>query len=82
MQQALENGFLCKYTYFPHIVKLTDEEMKRYKDISLQLLRMGLFDEHGNFKSSPEIEKKLLERKRIIHKATNKIDSVSKNIER
>ncbi len=73
MQQALENGFLCKYTYFPHIVKLTDEEMKRYKEISLQLLRMGLFDEHGNFKSSPEIEKKLLERKRIIHKAINKI---------
>lgn len=75
MQQALENGFLCKYTYFPHIVKLTDEEMKRYKEISLQLLRMGLFDEKGNFKSSPEIEKKLLERKRIIHKATNKIDA-------
>lgn len=75
MQQALENGFLCQYTYFPHIVKLTDEEMKRYKEISLQLLRMGLFDEHGNFKSSPEIEKKLLERKRIIHKATNKIDT-------
>lgn len=75
MQQALENGFLCHYTYFPHIVKLTDEEMKRYKEISLQLLRMGLFDENGNFKSSPEIEKKLLERKRIIHKATNKIDT-------
>lgn len=75
MQQALENGFLCKYTYFPHIVKLTDEEMERYKEISLQLLRMGLFDQHGNFKSSPEIEKKLLERKRIIHKATNKIDA-------
>src|SRR5690606_8270275 len=44
MQQALDNGFLCQYTYFPHIVKLTDEEMKRYKEISLQLLRMGLFD--------------------------------------
>lgn len=58
MKQALENGFLCKYTYFPHIVKLTDEEMNRYKEISLQLLRMGLFDEHGNFKNSPEILKK------------------------
>ncbi len=75
MQQALEKGFLCQYTYFPHVVKLTDEEMKRYKEISLQLLRMGLFDKNGNFKSSPEIERKLLERKRIIHKATNKIDA-------
>ncbi|MBS1758870.1 MAG: DEAD/DEAH box helicase family protein [Bacteroidetes bacterium] len=78
MQQALDNGFLCQYTYFPHIVKLTDEEMKRYKEISLQLLRMGLFDEHGKFKSTPEIEKKLLERKRIIHKASNKIDAFQK----
>lgn len=78
MQQALESGFLCKYNYFPHIVKLTDEEMKRYKEISLQLLRMGLFDEKGNFKSTPEIEKKLLERKRIIHKASNKIDVFEK----
>jgi superfamily II DNA or RNA helicase len=78
MQEALESGFLCKYNYFPHIVKLTDEEMKRYKEISLQLLRMGLFDEKGNFKSTPEIEKKLLERKRIIHKASNKIDVFQK----
>lgn len=75
MEEALNIGWLCKYTYYPHIVKLTSREMENYKEISLQLLRMGLFDkETGNFRSTPEIEKKLLERKRIIHKAVNKLE--------
>lgn len=76
MEEALKIGWLCKYTYHPHIVKLTDKEMEKYRELSFQLLRMGLFDkETGVFRSSPQIEKKLLERKRIIHKALNKLDS-------
>ena len=76
MEEALNIGWLCKYTYHPHIVKLTNQEMEKYKELSLQLLRMGLFDkETGNFRSTPEIEKKLLERKRIIHKAANKLEA-------
>lgn len=75
MEEALNIGWLCKYTYHPHIVKLTDQEIEKYKELSLQLLRMGLFDKQtGSFKSTPEIEKKLLERKRIIHKAANKLE--------
>jgi ERCC4-related helicase len=50
--------------------------MERYKEISLQLLRMGMFDNStGEFKSTPQIEMKLLERKRIIHKAANKLEA-------
>ncbi|MEX1014376.1 MAG: DEAD/DEAH box helicase family protein, partial [Candidatus Paceibacterota bacterium] len=68
MEEALKIGWLCKYTYHPHLVKLKDQELEKYKDLSLQLLRMGLFDKDtGSFRSTPEIEKKLLERKRIIH---------------
>lgn len=76
MEEALKIGWLCNYTYYPHIVKLTDQEMEKYRELSLQLLRMGLFDkETGRFRSTPEIERKLLERKRIIHKATNKLEA-------
>jgi superfamily II DNA or RNA helicase len=75
MEEALKIGWLCNYTYYPHIVKLTIHEMEKYKKLSLQLLQMGLFDKETNtFKSTPEIERKLLERKRIIHKAANKLD--------
>ena len=76
MEEALNIGWLCKYTYHPHIVKLTDQEMEKYRELSLQLLRMGLFDkETGSFRSTPEIEMLLLKRKRIIHKAANKLEA-------
>lgn len=76
MEEALKIGWLCKYTYHPHIVKLTEREMKKYKEISLQLFMMGMFSkETGKFKSNAEIERKLLERKRIIHKASNKLET-------
>lgn len=76
MEEALKIGWLCKYTYYPHIIRLTDQEMERYKELSLQLLRMGMFDSStGEFRSTPQIEMKLLERKRIIHKAANKLDT-------
>lgn len=80
MEEALQIGWLCSYTYYPHVVKLTAREMEEYRKLSLQLLRMGMFDkETGAFKSSPEIERLLLQRKRIIHKATNKLNAF-KNI--
>ena len=87
MEEALKIGWLCNYTYYPHVVKLTDREMQEYKELSLQLLRMGMFDKDtGAFKSSPEIERLLLKRKRIIHKATNKLeefkDIVSKEFDK
>jgi superfamily II DNA or RNA helicase len=76
MEEALNIGWLCKYTYYPHIIRLTDQEMERYKELSLQLLRMGMFDNStGEFRSTPQIEMKLLERKRIIHKAANKLEA-------
>jgi superfamily II DNA or RNA helicase len=76
MEEALNIGWLCKYTYHPHIVQLTDQEIEQYRKISLQLFKMGMFDSvTGDFKSSPQIQMKLLERKRIIHKAANKLDA-------
>lgn len=80
MEEALKVGWLCNYNYYPHIVKLTDKEMEKYKELSLELLKMGLYDKDtGAFKSTPAIEMKLLERKRIIHKAANKLKTF-KNI--
>lgn len=76
MEEALKIGWLCKYTYYPHVVKLTVREMEEYRELSLQLLRMGMFDKDtGAFRSSPEIERLLLKRKRIIHKAENKLEA-------
>ena len=34
MEEAIQKGVLCKYYYYPHLVKLTDEEMANYIELS------------------------------------------------
>lgn len=78
MQQAMDMGWLCKYKYYPHIVKLTDVELAEYVKKSKQLIKY--FDNQTKqYKDCKEVEILLLERKRIIHKAHNKL-AVFKNI--
>lgn len=79
MKEAIDNGFLCRYKYYPHLVKLNDEEMSEYMRISLQLAKF-FNKETDNFpKSSDIIMRLLLKRKRIIHKAKGK-EKIFKNI--
>lgn len=68
MAKAIENGALCRYYYYPHIVRLTESEMKDYAALSKKIARVMDF---------PDLEEEslkmlLLKRKRIIHKAANK----------
>jgi len=78
MRQAMSEGFLTDYKYFPVLVELNEEELEQYIEISKQLLRYFDF-EKGEFKKDPMVERLLLKRKNIIHKANNKIESF-KNI--
>lgn len=71
MRDAIDNGALCRYYYYPHIVKLTDHEMIDYIEISKKIVKILGFKD----KDSQEALKHLfLKRKRIIHKAANKLD--------
>lgn len=72
MERAIEEGVLCQYKYYPHLVPLTSIELEEYIRISNKL--MMLFDfKKGKFKESDLVEKLLLARKRVIHKASNKL---------
>lgn len=79
MREAIDKGYLCRYNYFPHIVRLTDSEMKEYMKISLQLVKFYNYDSDSFPGSNDILMALLLKRKRIIHKATNK-ESVFKSI--
>ena len=80
MQQAMDKGWLCKYKYYPHIVKLTDIELAEYVKKSKQLIKY--FDNQTKrYKDCKEVEILLLERKRIIHKAHNKLSVFKKILE-
>lgn len=69
MRQAIEEGILCHYNYYPIFIELTEAEMVEYERISAQL-RKYIDSDTGKYK--PDAEKLLLKRKRIIHKAENK----------
>lgn len=74
MERAIEEGVLCQYKYFPHLVSLTPSELEEYVRISKKL--MTLFDfKNGKFKESDLVETLLLARKRVIHKAANKLET-------
>lgn len=73
MKKAISDGVLCHYDYFPHVVELTQDEMQLYAEISLKLAK--LFDHQtGAFYNKEYAKILLLERRRVIHKATNKQD--------
>lgn len=72
MSKAIEEGRLMKYCYYPKIAYLNDEEMLNYADITKQLIR--LFDSSTKqFKDTQKANKLLMARKRILHKAEDKM---------
>lgn len=69
MAEAIRNKALCKYYYYPHLVKLTNEEMVQYIELSKKIVKIINREDDD----SREILKRLLlKRKQIIHKAENK----------
>ncbi|RZK25661.1 MAG: DEAD/DEAH box helicase [Flavobacterium sp.] len=79
MERAIEEGILCKYYYHPHIVKLTTEELKEYVEITKKLSKF--FNNSGSFDKGDIVEMLLLKRKRIIHKAVNKLAATRRILE-
>ncbi|MDF2833022.1 DEAD/DEAH box helicase family protein [Chryseobacterium indoltheticum] len=73
MEQAMKLGWLCKYKYYPHVIRLTAVELSEYIKKSKKLIKY--FDSSTKkYKDCKEVEMLLLERKRIIHKAFNKLE--------
>lgn len=74
MKLAIEKEYLCRYEYYPHVIELTEIETNKYYDISKKLMKF--FDpKTKSFKKSEKVEKLLMDRKRIIHKAENKFEA-------
>lgn len=75
MDEAIHgaNPVLCKYYYYPHVIRLTDDEMTAYIELSEKISKYFNYDTE-TFTTKDEILKMLLlARKRIIHKAANKL---------
>ena len=81
MEDAIRNKFLCEYYYYPHVVRLCDDEMYDYMEISKKLGKIYRYN-GGHLDLDDEIVRALLlKRRRIIHKARNKQNAFKKIIE-
>lgn len=69
MRDAIQNGALCKYFYYPHLVELTPDELAEYVELSKKIAKIFGNDDPD---SQDILKRLLLKRKRIIHKAANK----------
>jgi superfamily II DNA or RNA helicase len=72
MDRAIEEGILTQYYYFPKVVELTIDEMVHYNEITLQIVKV--FQLSAKDKDAKKrYEDLLMLRKRIIHKAKDKL---------
>lgn len=82
MEEAINKGVLCKYMYYPHLVRLTQKEMDAYVELSDRIAKYFNFDK-GCFDDIDEkLKMLLLARKRIVHKAERKLDAFRDIIEK
>jgi len=81
MEEAIREGFLCSYYYYPHVVYLDESEMNEYRKISKKLATLFHGDRKG-FNKNEVVKNMLLKRKRIIHKAASKLPTFKSLISR
>ena len=75
MEEAIRNGVLCKYMYYPHVVRLNEDEMNAYIELSYKIARYFNYNTEKFDRIDEELKKLLLIRKQIIHKAANKLEA-------
>lgn len=75
MEEAIQNGVLCKYMYYPHLVRLTPDEMDAYVELSERIAKYFNFEKDRFEHIDEKLKMMLLARKRIVHKAVNKVDA-------
>ncbi|WP_028324757.1 DNA phosphorothioation system restriction enzyme [Desulfatirhabdium butyrativorans] len=80
LSQAIAEGRLCRYRYFPILVKLTNDEADAYEEITIQLARFF----HGN-EIDDEMEQTalrlLIKRARLLAGAVNKLEALDRVLE-
>lgn len=80
MEEAIENGVLCRYFYYPHLVRLTDDEFDKYVELSLKISKYFNFNTNSFENKDDILMSMLLARKRIVHKAANKLTAFNQII--
>lgn len=70
IEEAIEDGTLSPYYYFPNLVELSDEEWDEYEELSIKIARLSASDEES---SAQLLERLMLKRARVVANGENKV---------
>lgn len=82
LEQAIKEGMLTKYRYYPIPVYLTNDELEEYKRISAEIQKNLMFDKKGKTKLNERGKQLAIKRARIVAGAENKIPALLQTIEK
>ena len=72
LKRAIDEGFLTKYYYYPHVISLTEDEQIKYNDLSTKIAQ-NIKEENGKIIINDFAKNLLIKRARLIAAASNKI---------
>ncbi|MGQ4876241.1 MAG: DEAD/DEAH box helicase family protein [Promethearchaeia archaeon] len=83
IEDAIKDGYLCPYRYYPIFYNLTKEELKEYNNLTKSIIikkkeLKKILDKNDKKNLKEEIDKLKISRKRIIKLAENKIPLLKK----
>lgn len=82
LEDAIENGMLTPYYYYPIVVSLTEEEREEYKNLTSKIIQNIMTDKFGRVSFSESAKILLIKRARLIAGAHNKMNALSKEIDK
>lgn len=72
LKRAIEEGYLTKYYYYPHVISLTDDEQEIYNDLSTKIAQ-NIREENGKVIINDFAKNLLIKRARLVAAASNKL---------
>ncbi|MDD4623794.1 MAG: DEAD/DEAH box helicase family protein [Bacilli bacterium] len=72
LERAINEGYLAKYYYYPHLINLTVEEQEKYDDLSLKIAQ-NIKEEKGKVIINDIAKNLLIKRSRLVAGASNKL---------
>ena len=73
LERAISEGFLTRYYYYPHIVRLTEQEQEEYNQLSLKIAQ-NIKEVNGKVVINDIAKKLLIKRARLVAGASNKLN--------
>jgi len=80
LKDAIREGCLSKYYYYPHLVELTIDELQEYEDLTIKIVRM--FESGAVPGEVPALDFLLRKRSYILNTASEKLNAVGELVRR